>query len=356
MFVDIWRTHQLIGLLACAILFCFLVSQTLGKSYALALLYSLASAIWIFQNPKEAWPGLQAQIDGSSANAAVVLLLISAVVAYFREDDVWNFFKWCYWIVLLNCLSVIAIGHGIFNAGSMDTAVAALFVPAAIQSRRGFQFRRYQGWLPAVVLLGAIAANRGATAFAMLFVMGLVQFFYSKRKGLVLAFCAVVLAGGISVMLFRHVHTDDRALWNWTSGRIQNWQEMFAWWGPHANHYLGTGTGTYVWISPAITLNSRHDFIFLWMHNEYLQALFEQGFIGLSLFLLVGVSALVKSASNQWLFTTFAGLSVFCLTQYPFRFFLTQFVIVCLVRLAQEKGPSAQLPTGQKDFEPDKEL
>lgn len=351
-FNDIWRTHQFFGLIFAAAVFSYLVIQTMGKAYALALFYSLASAIYLFQNPDEVWPGLMIRIDATAANAAVILILVSAVVAFVSLEVAAYLFSMLFTVVLINCWFVLFNGHGMFHACSMDTAAAALFLPYALRMQKCLteRPRDVMGWLkylPAALILLTIAVTHGTTAFVMLLVMGLAYLRFTKAKSVVLGICAIVALAGI-FSLWRHIGAADdtwsaRAL---TSGRMRNWTEMFSWWGPNANNWFGTGSGSYQWLSPAIV--NRKTEVFLWMHNEFLQGLFEQGALGLGLFLLVGASVLVKSASNPWLFTTFTGLSVMCLTQFPFRFFVTQLAIVFLIRFAQpeNKNPSAQLPKG----------
>lgn len=306
----------------------------MGRAFAAALAYALISALWIFQNPAEVWPGLGIRLDGSAGNAAVVLTLVSALAAFSSKSTAG-------WLVVsllvlgyLNSFLVLYFGHGIFHASSMDTAATALFFPLFVDACRLAE--RRGAWLFLLPPIAAILFRHGSTAFAMLFVMGLAQIFYSKRKVLYCSLSFVVLAVGGA--LYYHYVATVLGFDQLTSGRAFNWSEGFTWWAQNANQWLGTGTGTYQWIGPSV--HNQKTLIFLWMHNEYLQALFEQGWLGLGLFLLVGGLALKKSFATRWLFTSLVGLSVACLTQFPFRFFVTQLFIVLLIRFAQdEKSP-----------------
>lgn len=346
MFDDIWRTHQLFGLLFASAGFSILMTKTMGKAYGAALFYALASAVWLFQNPEQIWPGLMIRIDATAANSAVVLILISAIVALIAIDTLQDLFAWLFWIVVANCAYVLYAGHGMFHACSMDTAAAALFVPYAFEVQK--KMKRLVGWAPLALLIFTVVVTHGTTAFVMLFAMVAVQLLYypKQKKEIFTLLLTIAMVAAFSLRRHFEINQSPHDIWGLTSGRSQNWVEMFTWWGPNGNWLLGTGTGSYQWLSPAIV--GRKTIIFLWMHNEYLQALFEQGAIGLSLFLLVGVRAAQKAKPVQWLFTTFVGLSVLCLTQFPFRFFVTQLAIVALIRLAMEtKHPSAPLPTGK---------
>lgn len=68
--------------------------------------------------------------------------------------------------------------------------------------------------------------------------------------------------------------------------RFQIWTLAMTWWNQHPFHWLGMGAGTAYTLVPYIqdqthTLSVR----FTYLHNEFLQALFELGWVGLGLIL-----------------------------------------------------------------------
>ena len=329
---DIWRTHQLFGLLFGAGLFSFLTAKTMGKAYALALFYSLASGIWLFQNPVEVWPGLMIRLDATAASAAIILVIISSIAAFLKTEHVKALLNFLAAVVYLNCFLVLFRGSGIFNAGSMDTAAAALFLP----TMAGFFYKNLaEGFKPFLLLpVITIFSRHGQTGVILFCTTVLIYLWWTGRKKTVFALAAlalpVVIYFGFHVLEVERINT-----LNGYPGRLAAWQEGFKWWGPNANLFFGTGAGSYQWLGPSIA--NRKTQVYLFLHNEYLQCLFEFGFLGLVLWGSAAWSAFKKSFTNPLLFTTFILLFIMSFTQYPCRFFLTQLAIVLWIRLAQEE-------------------
>ncbi len=328
---DIWRTHQLFGLIFGAGLFSFTVSKTLGKAYALALFYSLASSIWLFQNPNEVWPGLMIRLDATSASAAIILVLVSAVAAFLKTEHVKTLLNFLAAVVYLNCFLVLFRGSGIFNAGSMDTATAALFLPTMV----GFFYKNLaEGFKPFLLLpVIAIFSRHGQTGVILFCTIVFIYLWWTGRKKTVFALAGLLLPVVI-YFSFRVYEKEMADRISYVYGRLFAWQEAFTWWGPNANLFFGTGAGSYQWIGPSIA--NRKTQVYLFLHNEYLQCLFEFGFLGLMLWGSVAWSAFKKSFTHPLLFTTFILLFIMSFTQYPCRFFLTQLAIVLWIRLARE--------------------
>lgn len=317
--IDIWRTHQLFGeLLACGF-FSILVSKTFGKAFALALFYTLFSCIWFWEIPQN--------------GAATIILLCVGVVAFSPRQWLKALWASIAFIVYLNTCIVLFNGFGIFNAGSMDVAVTMLFVPYFV-----YLSKKCLGEIALILFIPiGIAAFQSRTALVMLAVMGVVQLWVWGRKRISILSASLGLIGA-ALYAYQKLKAFDYQIGFETSslgaGRLANWRDAFQWWGPQASWIFGTGTGSYQWIGPQIA--PRKTDIFLFMHNEYLQALFEQGALGVLLFGIVGFYAFKGAKYRHWLFMTFVGLSVMCLAQYPFRFFLTQLAITILLRLAFE--------------------
>jgi hypothetical protein len=67
-----------------------------------------------------------------------------------------------------------------------------------------------------------------------------------------------------------------------TSGRLNIWTTAMHWWWNQSSVFLGSGLGTFFAIGPTF---NRPD-VFIWLHSDWLQVLFEQGVIG---FVLIAV-------------------------------------------------------------------
>lgn len=79
------------------------------------------------------------------------------------------------------------------------------------------------------------------------------------------------------------------------SNRIRTWKFFMDYW-KYENHWLGTGAGTFAIFSSTIqTVKGNFDNAWwIWLHNDWLQILFEHGYIGLSLYVSLFVLAVYK--------------------------------------------------------------
>jgi len=106
-----------------------------------------------------------------------------------------------------------------------------------------------------------------------------------------------------------------------SSNRFYTWGTwLHHWWNTDAwTRLFGFGTGTGIYLLPKALEQAGSDIRLLWIHNEYLQTLFENGTVGLALLVsLVGV-VLVKARSRPWLFCSVAGLAAYSFFNFPAR-------------------------------------
>lgn len=85
------------------------------------------------------------------------------------------------------------------------------------------------------------------------------------------------------------------------SGRLTIWKASVTWWWENSSHLIGTGNGTFFSIGPMVQLINHIDpsVLFIWAHNDWLQTLIEQGFIGLFLFMSLFSLSLWRSWQNK---------------------------------------------------------
>lgn len=112
------------------------------------------------------------------------------------------------------------------------------------------------------------------------------------------------------------------------SGRTHIWKLALKYFFQNDSKLFGTGIGTYHMYGPALQMNEAldtgKDMIdgFFWAHNDWLQVMFESGFIGLFLALVFFIYIVVKARKIPKLF---AGLVVFgtlAFVQMPLRQFV----------------------------------
>lgn len=349
--IDIWRTHQLVCLLGLNILFCMFISVRLGWTYAIAIFYTVMSGIYVYQSQNPIWGPIQSKIDSTTAQTIIPLIFISSVVAMSPKEWIKGILDVIMWIMILNCFILVYAGYGIFNASSMDSAMTALMTPylfwrTSHMHTNSIHFKYFYLSQPHLLLriipIVAITMTQGSTAYFILAAACMTFVIHRKKYVYAIAALAVCVAAG--------AYTQGQAFLS-TSQRWDHWKMFMEWWARDtwhlgggifnipdwdvkAHHWIGTGTGTFNWLGPSI--QNKITELFIYMHNEYLQTIFEQGYIGLILFLAVAVEFAIRGRKNPMLLTTLAALSVACLTQFPFRYLLTEIFVVCLIRVSQK--------------------
>lgn len=163
-----------------------------------------------------------------------------------------------------------------------------------------------------LALIPLVVHSHGSTA---IFLTGLsfAVYFFSIRSVLVSA----VLALGAGLFFEGFDRLFD------PTGRIDYWIEAFWWWTKYANQWIGTGLGSFAWFGPLIYHSHGRYELWTYMHNEWLQILFEQGIVGLAAIVYFFGSMLYWTRKNRWLFTSLIVYAAAGMTQMPLRNFVT---------------------------------
>jgi hypothetical protein len=104
-----------------------------------------------------------------------------------------------------------------------------------------------------------------------------------------------------------------------STGRFQVWELAYRWWTVQDAHWFGVGPG----VAPSVmaTIQSVSSIapndIFMWLHNEPLQLLFEQGIFGLLSGILVVTFSLWSSRHRPRLFAAICGFIAMSFGNYP---------------------------------------
>lgn len=311
-FFDIWRFHHFVGVaLVVLYLSLFTVRRLYGWLVGITLGYSLLSSLVLFQSTKPIWGNLQPRIDVTSAQAFIYLGLVVAGVSVLSKRGMKNLLKSLAVLSLIDSLLIVFFKYGFFNNPSMDGTFVTLLIPYVAS---------LNVWLVPISLLGIGFAGE-TTPYLVLAAMLGTYFFYKNPK---LSLLATLNCLGFGYLFLGPEFLSPR-------GRFTAWDSFMNWWVGNANPWIGTGYGSFHWIGPAVQENLRTGY-FLFMHNEYLQILFEGGVIGLALSLSLWIYAIVKARFSAVRVSLFAGMSVAMLTQYPLRYFLTQVLVACLLR------------------------
>lgn len=118
-----------------------------------------------------------------------------------------------------------------------------------------------------------------------------------------------------------------------TSGRLPIWNAAFHVFDQFANPIFGFGTGTFSSWGQAFQMayGSGTFAIWTWLHNEPMQIIFENGFLGLITSMLVFWFLMKRTFKKSIVFPIAAVYAFTGLTEMPLRLFITQFLGICLL-------------------------
>lgn len=128
------------------------------------------------------------------------------------------------------------------------------------------------------------------------------------------------------------------------NGRIKLWRDMMSWWWERCNHLFGAGLGTFELFGPSVqrtkhTLDQKY---FIWMHSDWLQIVFEIGFIGLIVSVWTYSAALKHSLDRGPMFPSLVGFGIMMCGNYPLHLPVHAFVGALLISMAFSKNDGRQ--------------
>lgn len=289
---------------------------------------------------------LQAIIDAKSimehaAKALLAAFIIPCVVIFISRSTAEQL------LFMLECMAVVEsvltliFGHGIFNPDSLGTTYIAAIYPVMILKPSCINTVPRINRILEILLLGlwivlpvaAIIYSRAATPIFML-IGSIGIYLLLTRRYLFAIGCAIAIAS-IGLITQGHHLTLSR-------GRWEAWKLFMSWWLEYGNHWTGTGLGTFYVLGPVIQAGDSGQYLYL--HNEYLQILFELGWIGLILFLFLSAVLAIRSFRRPWLIATLVGVSIGLSTQFLFRYAGSALFLVLLVRMVFEDWDESRRP------------
>ena len=319
----IQRYQIFYGLLILSTFFSWkLVKEKYGWTAFLLLTWILIDAVLIFS-----WPGYT--VDTLSLRLRLVsarsFVLVAVLVYFVSSLHFWNvalLAKFFEVMVVIECGLYLYFGYGLVNAGSADMSFISMVYPMML-------FRRKITWLRLPILLLPLACLffkvAGSTVFFS-YAVGIGTYLLIRKKWFwfLLAVASLMATG-------YYVGENWSGGFFYNSGRFEPWLLIMNWWYEWANMWLGTGTGTFQWLGP--TIQNKDVDLLVFLHNEYLQILFEQGLLGIGLMFSLIFICLKKAWKTPWLFSCCMSTLFVFSVQFPLRFLLPQIFVLLLVRL-----------------------
>lgn len=179
-----------------------------------------------------------------------------------------------------------------------------------------------------LLVLLAIIVSKSSTPLGA-FILGIVALNCTNLRRVAGAISASALLLGIGYYL-------DPELFN-PQGRLEAWQIFMTVWAEKFSILFGSGPGTFssLAIETQLLQNYMVGHYYLFMHNEWLQILYETGLVGLCFSVVIFTKALYNSYRRQDHYTVAALVSLgsASLLVFPLRYFWGAFLAVHCVTL-----------------------
>lgn len=342
---DLWRRQIWAGLLVGTFTLCAILFQKGMRIPAIALFYFFYCQIRLFG----IFPQYQDWSLQSSAQSFAMLICVTVISGLPHRKQHQVFLELLPVIALSASLWLVAhkfftkLPYAFMNNPAADASLLAVLYPITAFHQnainRWLEARDYlwRGWIFSglVVVLPLIAIACCSSTTAVLSVcLAIVVLAWRSRKEIpvwIMPLGALIPLASIPFFVKDHFFNDN--------GRHEVWALMARWWwGNVPEHWIGNGSGSFFFTGPAIqqATGTANGSLFGFLHNEYLQVVFEQGYVGGALLLLVGVWTLKKSFDRPWLFASLLTYGFIMAAQFPFRFFASALIGAVLVREAHE--------------------
>ncbi len=307
--IDPWHLSTLLGVLATAIVLVWQweLNPWVKIAYGYLLVYGIASA-FLVKMGMSGTPELVVHLG--AAKFCVVFILLPLFFEQATRGMWWHFQTWVLAALLLDSIGVMTGGQGIFIGNTQSALVCAIFLPLFVQHR----------FLCVLAPLCVVPTfyTQSISGYVALSIH-LTMWLYQRRK--IYALYGVM----IGASAFYYLPGTDQIFPR--TRIVQMWLPNFKWWVLYANHWVGTGPMSYEWLSAFGNMGTPR----MWMHSDWLQILFETGYLGLSAAVFLagyGVWYCRKKAfSMSTLLALYAGMLVYSPMQFFIVWFLTLNVI-----------------------------
>lgn len=224
--------------------------------------------------------------------------------------------------------------YAMLSNSAIDASFIACLLPVAFMNMKDKETRN-KGMMFLVVMISAIITSKSSTGLGAIGVAAAAFLFmeYGLRS------LVIIAPLGASITVFSKLFLGNELLNS--NGRFNIWKMSFDFFWKETHHFIGAGIGTFFMWGPEIQRhNSPGDpALFCWMHNDWLQVLFEMGIIGLAgLIILYSFLLHASWKKKNSLFPMICTYGFIGLTQMPLRAFPFQLLGACLIMLSFRKS------------------
>jgi hypothetical protein len=317
-------SQQFFGLICFMLAFCFYSWKQLKTPLSILMLYCLWSAIDLALNPfggELSWvpPGLDEKtMYAATQTALMIVLMVSVSLRTPRFVFRLALGGW----VIATVIRMWMVNIGFENGYSFTSAALICAMPIV-----------YSFLWPFIIVTALKFA--GATTIGCLGIV--ILSLYWKTWWKYKWYC--IPLGIASVVAIDH-YLSGGGLRS-SNGRMEAWGAFIDVWWEHMPHWLGTGYGSWEWIGPFT--NNPTNQAFQWVHNDFLQMMFEGGLLGLICLVYATAWVIGQVWKDRYTRSAALGFLVCMMTYYPLHFVSTLLLAIYICKVAISKESAEDL-------------
>lgn len=339
MSLSLWHIQIYAGCIIGALSFGWLVYKRTNIVGGLLMFYLLLNSIHTYFLPKfnvpQMGPVTAGMIPALSAMSMIWIIMLCVPFLLIPNNKLHMVNKFFWIIALLESVSIIfKLGQDQFKNSALllnpaqDGAFVSCLLPLVYEKKKWFK------WPLIALMVTAIIMTQATTPFVGLGVFIATLIWFSRYRILTVLGPLLVASLGVYFQGYNNFKAD--------SGRLYIWPLAMNYWNAHLDKIIGAGSGSFFIYGPTIEL-TLHGFgynqpVYVWMHNEWLQVLFEFGIIGLLLALAFYFFSLKKSYVRPSLFSSLLIYGATACFQMPLRQMISALFLVFLLRITYREA------------------
>lgn len=332
-----------LGLGVCSAYLSYFLFKKVHLLIGVAYLYYSIIAIRLIMFPMKYWAGFEISsvvgFESLVIEAHFYLTVITMCFALMREETYRQIKRGFIYLAVIDALVIwVRFMEGrlpffLFNNPAIDVTFIACVLPLIYEHAKR-RLTPHLTWI-LMFIVGAPCIFTKTSSGILGLGMGLSSYLWAtngfKRKHFMIGF----YSAGLIAWFGWFLQGDE--LFN-SSGRFGVWKMAMHYFWQSANIWLGTGAGTYQMYGPGLQIaqsiidKSMADIPgFFWMHNSWLQTMFETGVLGVFFAALIFIVSLFGLKRYPSLFSSLVTWGALAVIQMPCNHFLLATLAAFLV-------------------------
>jgi len=227
--------------------------------------------------------------------------------------------------------------NGLFGNESMSACLIAFTYPILLCTPKRWRMRSLPSAILLLVLPPIAIIIAGKIVPILAAAAGIIGLAARHRTTLYLALASLLAS---PLLFVPHIS----AL---ASGRPNFWRIAMQWWWDNDHHIMGVGPGAARFMLRVMQTETGISYKgyeskpwLIWMHNDFIEIVFELGIVGAVLSLPFLIATARASTREKWLTGTVSGIAVTMFLNFPLHQSVHAFLIACVVMMCHVTPPN----------------